>query len=408
LAQGTGALHVSGPASRLLGTTSMQLVLLAVGALGGFPAALPPGTPVSRRVEHVAEQVYDQALADFRLHAENRKLAAQAAALEARLAALRAPPGAPAPAAPAPGPAGNGTNATHALVSRSTRQPLQPALRATAQRVARAAAPQLAAIVKATVVTALDDAAAAAARIVLAHACDSAVSSAVFTAHQVVTETLGEGHADEIAEKVRVGVRNECLDESQVMAESAVTYAAGEVRTELPKIVQAAATAAAAASATEIALEYEANMTAADKAALANTSLGQPLNGSNASVFTTTPPPPVVNITPNATAVPNITNASAPEPSAATPEPLELAPPPWMPAVNVTIGNRTVEGNTTEPPAPTEPPPPPRVQQAMWNAVEMAKEAAAEQVQHLVPAKKAGWQQHFAEEMQRLALASTR
>ena len=32
----------------------------------------------------------------------------------------------------------------------------------------------------------------------------------------MVTETLGESHADEIAEKVRVGVRNECLDESQV------------------------------------------------------------------------------------------------------------------------------------------------------------------------------------------------
>jgi len=407
LAQGTGALHVSGPASRLLGTTSMQLVLLAVGALGGFPAALPPGTPVSRRVEHVAEQVYDQALADFRLHAENRKLAAQAAALEARLAALRAPPGAPAPAAPAPGPAGNGTNATHALVSRSTRQPLQPALRATAQRVARAAAPQLAAIVKATVVTALDDAAAAAARIVLAHACDSAVSSAVFTAHQVVTETLGEGHADEIAEKVRVGVRNECLDESQVMAEGAVAYAAKDVRTEFPQIVEQAATAAASGAATEIALEYEANMTAEEKAALANTTLGQPLaNATNATP--TTPAPPAVNITPNATAVPNITNASAPEPSAATPEPLELAPPPPLPSVNVSIGNRTVEGATAEPAAPTEPPPPPRVQQAMWNAVEMAKQSAAEQVKHLVPAKKAGWQQHFAEEMQRLALASTR
>ena len=33
--------------------------------------------------------------------------------------------------------------------------------------------------------------------------------------------------------------------------------------------------------------------------------------------------------------MPNITNASAPEPSAATPEPLELAPPPPLPSVNV-------------------------------------------------------------------------
>merc|ERR1719321_226666 len=232
----------------------------------------------------------------------------------------------------------------------------------------------------------------------LSHACASTIRAA----DQVVTETLGEAHADEIAEKVRVGVRNECLDESQVMAEGAVQYAAGEVRSELPAIVQRASFAAATASATEIALEYEANMTAAEKADLANSSLGQPLNGSANATFTTTPPPPAVNITPNATEVPNITNASAPEPSAATPEPLELAPPPPLPSVNVTIGNRTVEGATAEPSAPTEPPPPPRVQQAILNAVAMAKAHAAKEIHEtLLPAKWDGWHAHFASEMRR-------
>ena len=70
--------------------------------------AYPPATNVSRRVDHIADSVYESALEDFRIHAENRRLAAEAAAIEARIAAL------------------NG-NATHALAHARSAQ--GPALR---------------------------------------------------------------------------------------------------------------------------------------------------------------------------------------------------------------------------------------------------------------------------------------
>lgn len=420
----------------------MQLVIaLLVSAVArDFPAAPPVGTEVSRRVEHIAEKVYESALEDFRLHAENRKLQAQAAALRVRLAAFNAPAGVNVTA--------NGTSLLHQAPNVTAPVPLRPNLRAAAVRAAREATPKLAAIVRETVVGALQDAAASAARRVLAEACDSAVTSAVVTAHKVTSEVIGAEHADEVAEKVRVAVRDECLDESEVMAEKAVAFAEAQVRGELPAIalkassdvvypevqmlaeqaqvkIMAEEAAAAAAAAAAIAAQ-KAAIAAAIAAAKA---AGEPLNATmnatieamnnasaalNATLNATnmtmsvlgTPPPPVVNITAAADAaaaedVAEIFN----ETSAATPPPLDLAPSNATPPVNVTIGNRTVEGATAEPALPTDPPPPPRVEVAMGLAVAEAMAASnATMHQELLPAKQLEWKAHFAIEMRRLSL----
>ena len=74
------------PLTQLYLGGKFKLLVVHIVALPVFVVRcfIDTASPLSLR------QVYDQALADFRLHAENRKLAAQAAALEVTRTAERA------------------------------------------------------------------------------------------------------------------------------------------------------------------------------------------------------------------------------------------------------------------------------------------------------------------------------
>merc|ERR1719379_2737366 len=259
--------------------------------------AHPPETKVSRRVDDIADQVFQAALDDFRLHAENRKLEAEAAALEARIAAVR--------------------GEKHALLRAQQSPALRPGFLSAANRAAQSAAAKIAAAVGSTVLqpSDLNLAAKSAAKHVLAEASDTAVQSAVLAAAKVTTETIGAEYARGIAERVRVAVTAECRSESEVVAQKAADRAEEKIRSALPQIARTVALEAVkpwamemAAAAQESWLSYMAkvNATLAAGGNISNMSL----NMSLPTLAPTTTVAPLVNATENLTE--NITeNVSA-------------------------------------------------------------------------------------------------
>merc|ERR1719379_2541498 len=250
--------------------------------------AHPPETKVSRRVDDIADQVFQAALDDFRLHAENRKLEAEAAALEARIAAVR--------------------GEKHALLRAQQSPALRPGFLSAANKAAQSAAAKIAAAVGTSVLQPgdLNLAAKSAAKHVLAEACDNAVQSAVLAAAKVTTETIGADYAPGIAERVRFAVTAECRSESEVVAEKAADRAEEKIRAALPQIARTVALEAArpwamemAAAAQESWLSYMAkvNATLAAGGNISNMSL----NMSLPTLAPTTTVAPAVNATENAT-----------------------------------------------------------------------------------------------------------
>merc|ERR1719379_806393 len=359
--------------------------------------AHPPETKVSRRVDDIADQVFQAALDDFRLHAENRKLEAEAAALEARIAAVR--------------------GEKHALLRAQQTPALRPGFLSAANRAAQSAAAKIAAAVGTSVLQPSDLtlAAKSAAKHVLAEGCDNAVQSAVLSAAKVTTETIGAEYAPGIAEKVRAAVTAECRSESEVVAQKAAEKAEEKIRGALPQIAQRVALEAATPLAMEMAAAAQDSWLA--YMAKVNATLAAGGNISNMSLNmtmptlgpTTTTVAPVLNATENVTenVTENIT-ANVSELMNATSEEPVLMPPGAVEPVEVTIGNETVAADLP-PTIPPPPPVPPRVEVAMATAVEAAKAHAAERVQEVIlPHNKGAWIQHFASEMQQLSLAGVR
>merc|ERR1719379_2266825 len=357
--------------------------------------AHPPETKVSRRVDDIADQVFQAALDDFRLHAENRKLEAEAAALEARIAAVR--------------------GEKHALLRAQQSPALRPGFLSAANKAAATAATSIARAVGTSVLQPgdLNLAAKMSAKHVLAEACDNAVQSAVLAAAKVTTETIGADYAPGIAERVRLAVTAECRSESEVVAQKAADRAEEKIRAALPQIARTVALEAAkpwamemAAAAQESWRSYMAqvNATLAAGGNISNMSMNMTLN---VTLAPTTTVAPELNATENVTenVTENLTaNASMNATANASEEDL-LMPPGAVEPVDVTIGNMTVSADLP-PTIPPPPPLPPRVEVAVAEAVEAAKAHAAERVQDVIlPHNKAGWVSHFAGEMQKLSLA---
>jgi len=342
-----------------------------------FPFPPLPGTAVDERVKHIAESVYQAALEDFRAHRENAQLRADAAALQAKLDAVHA------------------QSANHSLFHKKQPAPivLDDDLKLTVAASTAQATPRLAAFLSKAVEEVEGDAAAAAARRVLAQACDDAVASSVLTAHQITEQIVGAEYAGPVAEEVRVAVRDACMAESEVMANQAIAKVELLASQELPQIVKDEARDATHASAMQIAEEIQYNRTLA---AIANgtmnaSALGNFTTGLNGTLNGT------VNGTLNATNGTNDTNGSIYVteeilgPEAVAGAPIALAPPGPLPSVNITIGNITIESGTAEPLPPTLPPNPPRLEEAIDSAIENAEQMAQQQAQVSSIAMHSNW-----------------